>query len=341
MKHFKSNDGVALIMVLWTIVILSFLLVSLAEDIRLESFLTRNLMDQIQVQYIAQAGIARGLAELTNDQSIADGLQENWLVPIKGQIENQGTFKVSIEDIGSRFNINYIGEPVLGQLIAEFEPEFKDWRLENLPIYLVQEIEEFVESGDKKIKDLITFYGKFNLNIDDYSVLKEMMINHRISEWIADQVVQELQKLEEPLRSKDDLLLKVPSLDMSTYDLIEDEVDIVGNLNVNQVDEEIITLLLEVLKIPQDRLTVITTMREKETIDNLQVLAQPIGEEEFQKLVPYLTVTSRYFRITSTAESSSTSIQKTIIIEVERIPEKVARGEVLEWGTKILSWVES
>lgn len=341
MKHFKSNDGVALIMVLWAIVILSFLLISLSEDIRLESFLTRNLMDQTQIQYIAQAGLARGLAELTNDQSIADGLQEKWLQPIKGQIEDRGSFVVSIEDIGSRFNMNYIGEPVLGQLLDELEPEFKEWRLENLPIHLMQELEEFSEGNYENIKDQITFYGKFNLNNDDYSVLKEVMMNQRVSEWITDQVVQELLKLEEPLLSKDDLLLKVPSLDMSTYELIEDQVDIVGNLNINLVDEEIITLLLDVLKIPQDRLTEITTMREKETIDDLQVLAQLIGKEDSEKLAPYLTVTSRYFRITSIAESSSTSIQKTIIIEVERIPEKITQGEVLEWGTKILSWVES
>ncbi|AZR72569.1 hypothetical protein BBF96_03715 [Anoxybacter fermentans] len=341
MKPLRSEDGIALIMVLWTIVILSFLMISLSEDIQLESFLTRNLMEQNQVQFIAQAGIARGLAELKGDKTLADGKQEHWLIPIKGQIEDRGTFEVVIEDIGSRFNINYIGEPVLSHIVVDFSKEFAGWRKEKFPFYLLQELEEFGKQDFQTIEDQITFYGKFNLNTDDYEILKEIMVRKKISEWTANQVIQELSKIDQPLLSIDDLLLKVPSLDLSTLEEIRDEIDVKGNININLVDEEILVILMDSLDIPQDRVTTITTIRDKETIKNLNILKRPIGEEYFKKLFPYFDVTSKYFRITSFAKSASSSIQKTIVVEVERIPEKVAQGRVLEWRTKILSWVES
>lgn len=341
MRRWGSEDGLALIVVLWTIVILSFLLLSLSEDIQLESFLTRNLMEQIQVQFIAQAGISRGIAELTGDRTISDGIQEKWLTPVQGQIDNRGSFVVQIEDIGSRFNINYIGEPVLSALVQDLGKEFSEWRLDKLPFYLKQELEEFESVDFSQIENLIAYNGKFNINTDDYAVLKQIVLAERISEWTAEQVIHELAGVEKPVTSLDDLLLKVPGLDLNTFEVIRDEIDVKGNINLNMVSEEVLVVLCRALGIPQDQVTAITTMREKETIESLDVLNILVGDENYKKIIPYFDITSKYFRITSTAQSASTAIEKKIIIELERIPERVAQGRVLEWRTKILSWVES
>lgn len=341
MKRRRSENGAALILVLWTVVILSFLLLSLAEEIQLESFLTRNLMDQIQVEFIAKAGISRAIADLKGDLTVADGVNEPWLLPIRGSIDDRGSFEVTIEDIGSRININYANELVLSNLLTDRVKDFIEWRLTAGPFYLLQELKQFEGEDFTQLEKVMTYYGKFNLNADDYSVLRQMMVRKRVSDWVADQIVEELRHVEKPIETLDDLFIKVPSLDMSIFEMIQDDVDVIGNININLASEEVLTILARVTGLSDEQVEVITAFREQETIEYIDVLKKDLGEESFKRLAPYLDVSSRYFRITCKAQSASTGIKKEIIVEVARIPEEVARGRVLEWRTEILSWVES
>ncbi len=345
MRPWESENGIALIIVLWTIVILSFLLVSLSEDIQLETFLTRNLLDETQLQYIAQAGISRGIGELTRDQTLIDGTDELWLESIQAQIENLGEFEVKIDEIGSRFNINYVNEKILQGLIADYAQDFISWRYEQERFDLREQLEEFAPTGKEQdiqmIEDCITFYGKFNLNTDDYEMFKKIMMNKRVSEWVADQVIAELRNLDEPLRSLDDLALKVPSMDSSTLDLIKGEVGVKGNININLVDKEILSFLIECLGLSKEQVTALAAYRKENTIEDLEVLRGVLGEDNYKQLAPYLTVSSEYFRITSTAQSLTSSSSKVIIVEVLRIPKLINNDKVLEWRTEILSWIES
>lgn len=75
-SHSKQN-GVALLMVLWSIALLSLLLVQLVGDVRLESKLARLRLDRTRAELSAQGGIATAVAALSNVQMnrrwIADG----------------------------------------------------------------------------------------------------------------------------------------------------------------------------------------------------------------------------------------------------------------------------
>ncbi|MCK4257730.1 MAG: general secretion pathway protein GspK [Halanaerobiales bacterium] len=345
MRPWESEDGVALIIVLWTIVLLSFLLVSLSEDVQLESFLTRNILDETQLQYIALAGISRGIGELTRDQTLADGKDESWLKSIQAQMENQGEFEVSIDEIGSRFNINFVNEQILEGLIGNYAEDFIRWRYEQDGFDVIVQLEEFTstiqEKDFKTIEDYVTFYGKFNLATDDYEMFKKILLGKRVSEWVADQVIQELKSLEEPLNSLEELILKVPGLDSSTVDLLSEEIDVKGNININLVDEEILSYLTECLDVSKEQVSSLVEYRKENTIEDLEVLKGVLGEEDYKKIAPYLTVSSEYFRITSKARSLTSSLEKVIIVEVLRIPEEMNKDQVLEWRTEILSWIES
>lgn len=341
MKRWGSEKGAALILVLWTVVILSFLILSLVEDIQLESFLTRNLMDQIQVEFIAKAGISRAMAELTGDLTVADGVHEPWLLPIRGSIDDQGSFDVTIEEIGSRININYANDLVLSSMMTDRVKEFLQWRLTAGPFYLIQELKEFEGEDFTQLEKVMTYYGKLNLNTDDYAMFRQMMVRKRVSDWIADQIIDELRRAEKPIQSMEDLLMKVPSLDLSIYEMLQDDIDMIGNININLASEEVLTILARVTGISEEQIEMIMAFREQETIEFIGALEKDLGEESYRKLAPYLDVTSRYFRITCKAQSTSTGIKRDIIVEVERTPVQVARGRVLEWRTQILSWVES
>lgn len=341
MKRLLADDGVALIVVLWMIVILSFLLISLTEDIQLESFLTRNLIEQTAVQQIAQAGIARGLAELIGDQTFVDGQDERWLKPIKGQIEDQGSFEVTVEDIGSRFNLNYLKKPLLETLLADFSAEFIAKRKDVFPLYVFQDLTSLTDQDLQLVKEKITFYGKFNINTDDLEIFKEILLRNDLAEGYAEEIIFELNQLEEPLTSLDDLFFNLPKLGTIALDKLRDEIDFQGKININLVDQDVFFLLLDGLQISRSQTNELLTYLDHELIDNLDLLDELLAEEVAKSLKNYLSINSRYFRITSKAKSANSWINKTIVVEVERLPKTTARDRVLEWNTKILSWVES
>lgn len=340
MKLIK-NEGFALIIILWVIVIVSFLLISLTEDIYLESYLTRNLLNQVQIQQIAQAGIARGIAALLNDETLVDGREDGWTKPIFGRIEDQGTFKVVIEDIGSRINANFFADPILSTLIRDKVDEFILWRIEHYPFYHIDELSEFGYYNFHEIIRHLTFYGKFNINTDDYSVLKEIMLAKKVSEWQIDPIIEELKKIKEPFHSVDELIIKIPVLDVTTFSLIQDELVTEGGININLVDEETLYFVLGLLKSTPKIKNKLQELRSKQLIEDVNDLKEFFPKVYADRMVTYFNVSSRFFQISCTAKSTTSSIEKKIVVEIERIPSEIHQNQVIKWNTKILSWVES
>jgi len=59
-----SEEGVALMMVLWVLLLLSFIALEFAHSMRTEVEITKNYRDEIQAYYLARAGIEMGRYEL-------------------------------------------------------------------------------------------------------------------------------------------------------------------------------------------------------------------------------------------------------------------------------------
>ncbi|MCL6582085.1 MAG: general secretion pathway protein GspK [bacterium] len=60
----KSSEGVALMMVLWVLLLLSFIALEFAHSIRTEVEVSKNFGDEIQAYYLARAGLELGRYEL-------------------------------------------------------------------------------------------------------------------------------------------------------------------------------------------------------------------------------------------------------------------------------------
>lgn len=66
---FGSQRGIALFLVLWTMTLLSLLVVSFAQQTRLERHRTSNLIDAGKARSAVQAGLSIGVAELLRSQT--------------------------------------------------------------------------------------------------------------------------------------------------------------------------------------------------------------------------------------------------------------------------------
>ena len=63
-SEFRNSRGVALIMVLWVIAILTVVVLEFSFAMRTEVNITKNFKEELQLYGIAQGGVQRAIAEL-------------------------------------------------------------------------------------------------------------------------------------------------------------------------------------------------------------------------------------------------------------------------------------
>ncbi len=106
-----NHRGVALIVVLLMVSIITALTIQLNRDTRSDVTAAANLSDGIRLRYIAQSGFAVGEALLLADRTNFDALTEMWAntemisLQSEGYFDN-GSFKLAIQDEGGKIGIN-------------------------------------------------------------------------------------------------------------------------------------------------------------------------------------------------------------------------------------------
>jgi general secretion pathway protein K len=111
--HFSSESGLALIMVLWILTILSVIALSFAFMARTEVYSTVSFRDGMEKKFLAEAGIERGIMELfyrSANKNQVSAVEGSEIVRIDGR-ENQGEFDENkysfrISDESGKININ-------------------------------------------------------------------------------------------------------------------------------------------------------------------------------------------------------------------------------------------
>ena len=112
-KQLSSDKGLALLMVLWVLAVLSVIVLSFAFMARTEVFSTISFRDGMEKKFLAEAGIERGIMELfyrnanKNQMSAIEGSE---IVRIDGRkYEGElgdSTYSFSITDESGKVNIN-------------------------------------------------------------------------------------------------------------------------------------------------------------------------------------------------------------------------------------------
>lgn len=124
--------GVALLMVIWVLMLLSVIVTEFCYTMRTRVNITRNLKDSTQAYYVAVAGVNEAIAAVIKEQmspgrnreanSAADDASVNWRmnremppVPFGG-----GSYTVSIRNESGRIDINRAGERLWKAILDGF-----------------------------------------------------------------------------------------------------------------------------------------------------------------------------------------------------------------------------
>jgi general secretion pathway protein K len=128
LTHFSSESGLALIMVLWILTILSVIALSFAFMARTEVYSTVSFRDGIEKKFLAEASIERGIMELfyrSANKNQVSAVEGSEIVRIDGR-ENQGEldankYSFRISDESGKININALTDAnsiILSNLIV-------------------------------------------------------------------------------------------------------------------------------------------------------------------------------------------------------------------------------
>jgi len=124
----NSQEGIALLLVLWVLTILMVIVLAFSFMARTETSATLSFKDGIEKRFLAEAGIERGVMELfyrtlnKGQTVILEGL-EVWKIdgtPYTGQL-GEGSYTVRIVDESGKINLNQLTDDnaiILRQLLS-------------------------------------------------------------------------------------------------------------------------------------------------------------------------------------------------------------------------------
>ena len=297
MKSFFSaaphNSGIALLMTLWVLVMLSVIAMSFSFSTRWGSASTRNFKEETKAYYLAMSGYQEAIGYLLSDKDNmvdyidADGnlYIDKDTKPVTGKrVTDEAELEIKITDEGSKVNINfadgtrlkkvldYVGIPPDSQ--QEIVDSILDWRDPDKEHHLSGAEDDYYESLDPS-------YKAKNRNLD--SVEELLLVKGFKPEYLYG--------------SKDIRPM---------YDLITTSGD--GSININTVSKEV----LDMMGTGSDAIDAIFKQRTKEIGGARQIPAN---------LAPGLYRTASYdFRIEITAAMKGNRQAVKITSIVRRVP---------------------
>ncbi|HBB16868.1 MAG TPA: hypothetical protein DCZ97_07660 [Syntrophus sp. (in: bacteria)] len=154
----SNRRGVALILVLMVISIITALTIQLNRDTRSGIYEAANLSDGIRLRYIAESGFHVGEALLMADKNAFDALTELWANTEMISLQSErffdlGSFKLMIEDEGGKIAVNRLvsgngyNPPIRDLLLRLLTGPY--FRLEQgKAIELVEAIKDWIDADD-------------------------------------------------------------------------------------------------------------------------------------------------------------------------------------------------
>ncbi len=300
----SSQAGVALLLVLWVLILLTVIVGQFCYTMRTETNMTRNFRDAAQADYLARAGLKRAIyAIMTSDDKSGAGLNL-WRVNADIPALNLagGSYKVQIGNESGKINLNSADDDLLKLLVSGLKIARKE------RVTIVHSILDW-RDGDNLHRGLgaeNAYYtslpepyrasnGPFN---DTYELLRVKGVTREIFEnSFRDRVTV----YPEEVFVGDDAYYEV------RYKNEEVEPD---RININAAPE---SLLLAIPGVSRSTTEKINRYRKSKDIDSQSVLLKIVGAKPFRKMIDYITFDySPYYDIEVTGRVSDSRVSRSI-----------------------------
>ncbi|MGM0369791.1 MAG: hypothetical protein ACQEP9_05185 [Bacillota bacterium] len=369
----RKKSGYALIVVLWSIMILTIIFVNLIDETQLNNLLVRNNLNSKELQQAAVTGVLRGVSSLKSDKTTADTIEDDWFQPTTFEVDDTLSVQVEIVDIGSKLNINYLSQSSLQAIQEEFEWEKEDWdKLEDKllgesdlsseeqknKLGLIPRLEiiksEFATKEDyQQFENLVTTYGKFDVNLYGQASFSKLLyflkaklnleqLNQNIIETALEQLPdkreQDSQTEVKKFTSVEDFLRQAFPTQATLREKIAPYLTVRSRININFVSQEVLQVLLKESDLAGNHKEVaekIATYCDQNKVEKLSEL-DAIGVGIISnELKRYFTTSSTYLLIKARASNTTSDQEQMIKAVVHKI-----QTDKQKFKFQIINWRE-
>jgi general secretion pathway protein K len=366
-KRFKGDSGIALMLVLWVLALLSIMVFEFCYTMRIEATITKNFKEGERSYYLAQAGINRALIELIKTQSSVKKFTGSKDTLVRGEEEDdeeeegtkewkpreepytfsfdEGECTVVIRDEGSKINLNWMAQKAKSdrKLLADIvekscglEGEDRDIIVDSIIDWVDKDHNHMMNGAEDEYYESLE--DPYESRDGDFVVAEELLLVRGVTEDI-------FYGRSDPFNDGDTETEKRDSFARDTFEAEDGE----GGSGIYQGLSELFTvfsasdalkvnindapygLLMAVPAMTEDIAQRIIELRREEEFENIRD-ARLMELPNYNQVVPSLTVDpTNYYRIEARGGVTDIAAGRSISVVVELTPRQKDKYTILYW----------
>ena len=327
----KSENGIALFLVLWVLTLLLVIVGEFCHAMRTEVNITRNFKEETQSYYIAMAGVNRAIAELIRNEVMSqkarypDSEEEEeeirWRVntDIPAIYFGDGQFEVKIGNESGKVNINRADRRLLRMIVNGFNLEDSDKDVIVDSILDWRDKDSFHRINGAEDDYYRSLPEPYECRDDDFDCVEELLLVRGVT---AEIFFGGLRDMVTVYQRKDSRSMHAGRRTKSAD---------FNKININAAS---LPMLRSLPQMTDDLVQDIIEYRKEDDFKLLTELIPIVGPDVYRAIAPYITLqASPYFTIKSvgTVEGGQTCQGVQAMLEI---------NTRLKKGYRMIQWVD-
>ena len=332
----RKEKGIALLMVLWVLILLSAIATEFCFAMRTEVNMVRNFKEETEAYYIALAGLNRAVMELVRNESTherrkilekedeaADETSQRWRMntTIPPVPFSEGEFRVQIENEAGKINLNTADEPLLKMMLSNFGLEEReksiivdsiiDWRDKN-------DLHRMNGAENDYYQSLPTPYECKNA---DFDAVEELLMVRGITPEIFYGGLAQMVTVFQDRGSKRGRINRRATTVKGS------------KICINAASRE---MLLSLPRMAEELVQSVVDFRKKADFKSLGEVSTLLGADVYGAISPYITLeASPYYQISSVGFIKGSATRQGVSMVVEINPSSKTRYRLVQWNDRV------
>ena len=364
----KAERGIALMLVLWVLILLSIMVFEFCHTMRIEATITKNFKEGEKSYYLAQAGINRAIIEIVKTKSAVKKFKGSKKSMVKAEEEDideeeeelnewkpreepyvfpfeDGECEVRIGDEGSKINLNWIAKKAKSnrKLLTDIlenscglEGEERDVIVDSIIDWVDKDHNHLLNGAEDEYYDSLE--DPYECRDGEFVVTEELLLVRGVTEEVYYGSKYSSEEHDELMEEDHSLL------DELDQDLEEGERRSIGqglselftvfsektSLKVN-INDASYGLLMSVSGMTDDVARRIIELRREEEFEDIRD-ARLMELPNYNQISPQITVDpTNYYRIEARGRVGDSAVARAITAVVEITPKKKDKYKVMYW----------
>ena len=365
----KAERGIALMLVLWVLTLLSIMVFEFCYTMRIEATITRNFKEGERSYFLAQAGINRAIIEIVKTKSAVKkfkGSKESMVKDEEKYVDEEeegseewkpreepytfpfqgGECEVKIGDEGSKINLNWIAKKAksdrklltdIFEISCGLEGEERDVIVDSIIDWVDKDHNHLINGAEDEYYESLE--DPYECRDGHFVVTEELLLVRGVTEEIYYGRNLSSRERDELMEEEDASPIKELE-----HGLEKDEERSIGkglselftvfsnrnSLKIN-INDAPYSLLMSVSGMTDDVARRIIELRREEEFENISD-ARLMELPNYNQIKPQITVDpTDYYRIEARGRVGDSSVARTISAVVKITPKKKDKYEVVYW----------